>query len=1218
MDQIRPHPLRGFGSKTMLNLNGIWNLEYEKDGIIRHLNAEVPGDVLLTLMKHGIIPDPLIRNNFLECKWVGKRAWTYTRRFAGRFPENKKHILVFQGLIYQAEVYLNGHHVATHKNMHRSLKVDVSGILLDGENVLKVILQPYDRTELETPVIRLWSGWSDAIADPAYCIKRGAARRADYLTGWDWTQGLPVCGIWRDVFLESVESIQIADPFLKTRNSGEIRCSFRLTSILRQMETARCLLEIRKKGKSEILTRTETELVVGPGEIEYEIKTRLNSPELWYPSGCGSRTMYQCDIEIRLSESAVRRTVFFAFREFEIQEEAFTEKQGSFHFILNGKRIFARGANWIPPDIIPCRATEERYRHLLNLAVLGNLNYFRFWGGGFFENELFYDLCDEHGIMIWHDLMFGGEEIPEFDPEFRSECLREIRENVTRLRNHPSIVVWCGSNETDDFFSPEGSHKPPRRPEGRYYGYRLFHRDLPPLMKELVPDAVYIPSCPTPGKAAPPGTKINAWGFGTTHRNFLSQYDTDTQYDSQHEVPAFFNEAYGVSPDSERTLLRYLSEEDLSSYTNPVFSNHNIMDLQRNDEWTLFFRHLAFHHESRRFDLPLRTLFAYFTEAHCELIKRYTEFLRRNRQYAGGAAFWMFNSAYTMSGWSWIDYYGMPKAVFYAAKRAYSPILPVIAVYEDCCRISISNLSDFNGPATLETTLFRFDGSILLHSSKEFRLSPEENLPAELVMLNDLKNFIPEECFLSSVVSVNGKRTENHRFFVSPRERRIPDAEIRCEWNAGNPQICTLETDCFADTVVFPECGENGLPDDNFFDLCPGEIKTVHFLTPPTRKPEINWKNRNRSPYIVKSEKKKAGCCIWELCFFNPSKSNAILNLRVDAPNVFSDPEFATTLRPYEIRKVSIPLVPSFSPEYPSAFPITLFHNGNMHLDLLELDAPNEFKNGSFQRNNPLRIPITVPASEFTITRNDLTEYRCLIPSKTVAPGETYSFPLKIPAGALPFTASIRKEECLASFFWEESQQFMRSQLKLLPCREFKGELSIRTMRKMFPLSKEEGCGILFHPAENMTGRLFLRRRSAMLYLHVFLENVPLEQNLENEAVYRESCIELAFFDRERKHFRDYSLASTLHGDQLFLRRGSLPFSKGLRHHLDGQLAVRSLPDKVTCYFLMLDTVRAGLEQLLNNELFFLRVSVCWPGHKYQLTVPGENPLDIPVRILPE
>ena len=544
-------------------------------------------------------------------------------------------------------------------------------------------------------------------------------------------------------------------------------------------------------------------------------------------------------------------------------------------------------------------------------------------------------------------------------------------------------------------------------------------------MRELVPNGIYIPSCPTRGAFAPPGTRINAWGFGTTHRNFLHQYESDACYDAQNEVPAFVNEAYGVSPDPDSSLRRYLSEPDLTSYRNSVFSEHNIMDLQRNNEWSLFFRYLTFHHESRRFELPLPELFELFTEAHGELVKRYTEFLRRNLRYAGGIAFWMYNSAYPMSGWSWIDYYGVPKAVFYAAKRAYRPILPIPAIYEDHCEVTVSNLSDYEGEVLLETTLLRFDGRKKRVWKTICRLRPNRSVSAQKITRDEMTEFPPEESFLSAVLLIRGERVGNHRFFVPPRERRIPDTEVVCLWKREDPTLCILRSRGFAENVRFPECSETILPDDNAFDLCPGEEKRVRFLSPLSREPEISWTNRNASPRLVwKEEESTNGQFIRHLTVFNPSERPVRLRIRAEGENVLADPGTEVTLQGHETKKLSLHLVPRPFQASPCALPLRILLGDTVLLDRLEADSPIEIHDGAIHWSNPLQLPLPIPESEYCIVGQDLQEYRCWIPAKELLPGEKWRLPLEKPSDALPFTAALRIGGRIVSAFWDESSRF--------------------------------------------------------------------------------------------------------------------------------------------------------------------------------------------------
>lgn len=362
------------------------------------------------------------------------------------------------------------------------------------------------------------------------------------------------------------------------------------------MVSAEAVLRIRKKGKSGTVFEKKEQLIAGPGVIEYELSAVVPNPELWFPAGYGEQNLYELELEIRKEDTSsafAKKT--FAFRSVRIHEQRFTERQGEFRLLVNDIPVFAHGANWIPPDIIPARVTEKRIRHLLELAVLGGINYLRFWGGGYYENELFYDLCDRYGILVWQDFMFSGPEVPEFDPVFREECRQEVREVIARLSHHPSVAVWCGSNETDDYHCVNGTqHRSTFRPETHYYGWHLLHKDFPGFFAELLPEAVYIPSCGFIGNAAPESAKINDHGFGTSHKSHAGQFCSDREFDEFSAVPAFWNEVYGVSPDEESSWSRYLDAQDVDRITNPILTGHSVLECQRNNEMLRFFDQYSF------------------------------------------------------------------------------------------------------------------------------------------------------------------------------------------------------------------------------------------------------------------------------------------------------------------------------------------------------------------------------------------------------------------------------------------------------------------------------------------------------------------------------------------------------------------------------------------------------------------------------------------------
>lgn len=1166
----------------------------------------------MALMAHGIIPDPTIRENFRQCNWIGERAWHYSKTFSGHFPKNQRHILCFNGIAYKARVYLNGSHVASHKNMHRPLKIDVSGNLYsDKGNLLEVVLTAFDPEEMTTPVIQWWRGWSDAIADQNYCLKRGGGRKADYTYGWDWTQGLPICGIWRDVHIESTASFQIRDMYIRTDSDGYFSCRFLVDSILSGIDNAICRLKIIRKEGADVLKETAENITVGPGESFYKIESKVDSPSLWYPAGYGGQPLYSAKLEIEYAGTLISQKTNFAFRSFKIEEERITDTQGTFKMLINGTPIFARGANWIPPDIIPARASDSHYRNLLSLAKNAGINYFRFWGGGIYERDLFYDLCDEYGILLWHDLMFSGPEVPEFDPNFRRECLKETEEALLRLRNHPSIVVWCGSNETDDYYEERGGHTAPQRPAGHYYGYRLFHHDFTKLVEGLDLDAIYIPSCPTVGKCAPINSLINDQGFGTTHRNICHQYASDAEFDAYGVIPAFMNEVYGVSPDSEKSWKRYLGAEDISSYNNPILNDHNIMDLQRNEEWQLFFRHLCFDNFNRRFELSVIRVFSLFTEAHCELVKRYTEFLRRNRRYSGGIAFWMYNSAYTMHGWALVDYYGIPKPAYYAAKRSFQPLLPIIAIYDDKLTVHVSNDSAQERHLRLEVQIGRFDGGVLHQSSERISIPSCASDKISEIAYPDIKDLIPTECLAVATLHMeDGTKYGNHRFFVSPRERKIANAEMEMIRHPSDNHAWILKSQRFVSQVEISPCDENSYPDDNYFDLLPGEEKIVRFSAPPLADPEIKWANRERQPYIVSS--KKVYNQGWNLCveLFNPSNHITPMELKLASTDCFEDFPVTLDLAPLQTVSVVFPICPMPFLEYPRSIPLTLFVGETSILDSIELAEPEEFKCGALVIYNRLKQPLALPSVVYSGTLDTGSHYKSIIPSKTVQPGEVWRFELNSPSNLLPFSCGIERDGQCVTNFWGSGMPFCESMLRRLPLGNFDGKtVAAFTTARSFPDLMRDGSGVHFNINKHMDGLMFLHVSGVKLFLTVFLQGVPMEQPYCNENVYLGSCLELILAYPNNSSFRDYSLAHTTDGDQLFLRRGNSGFMRGLREYLDGQLTALHFSEIQTTYYrLVIDTDKAGLPELLQNENFRISLQVRWPENVFSVFTVGRDP----------
>ena len=1175
-----------------ISLNGSWRLECD-DG--RDFASEVPGDVILDLMRAGAIRDPNLRNNFRECRWIGEHVWSFKRTFSATVVPGFRYTLIFEGLAYVAEIFLNGVAAGRHKTMHRPCRVDVSDLIREGENRLEVRLRAFDLAEKETPLLDFdLTGWSDAIRDRELCRKRGAGRKADYTNGWDWTQGLPVCGIWRGCGLEINSFLRIRDPFIRTENTGAVHCSFTLESVLKDVADGVLRVTVRQSGRT--VAWNESEVVLAPGFWEYERSMQIDGPELWYPRGYGEQPLYEAELSISCGERSVRRTVRFAFRQVSLEWENRNSRQEVFRFGINGQSVFAKGANWIPADIIPGRVTPTHLRRLLELAAECDMNYLRIWGGGCYEQDLFYDLCDELGIMVWQDFMFGGSEVPDFEPKFRAECRIECKTVLKRLRNHPCIIMWCGSNETDSFYEGSLAKKRPQH----YCGWRLFHVDFPELVHKFAPAAHYLPSCPTPGLN---GGNPNSPGMGTYHGNFAShQYASDAEFDAEKAVPAFDNELYGVSGDPESDWKRYLADGDLDRWDNPVFQNHQVLDLQRNDEWNLFFKYLTFDAVERRLDLPLRQILDYFAHAHCELVKRYMEVLRRKPDLCGGAAFWMYNNAYPMMGWALVDYYGTPKAVYYAMKRACRDLLPIIAVYEKQVDVHVS----FTGKkwrGALTASCVRFTGEVVFRR----RIEAQADSSTRLLSIDrtEFGNAAPEECFLLAELETAGRETvRNHRFLASPRSLRLPEARISLQVDPASRNAFLLKSDRFAAGVTLAPWSAECYPDDNAFDLYPGIPKKVRFSA-PTGMPELRWLNSpERQPYVCGLAGEAGNR---RITVYNPSARARRLKVELQAGNCRYAGPSAIQVNAESTASFDVRFSPELLHGYPFCFPVDLQIGGNTLHSACFKFFPSCMDRGVLRIDNISAIPLEYPAAVYRGYRHDGSLFERECGPLFAAPGERMEFDFAPPPDLTPFRSGLYRNGRLLFRFWDDLVPFERIRMLM------RAESDTGTNLAAFPFAREEpdpvreGAGVLFQAGSSGAPRLiperkiqgeiliFLFRRGRMLYLDVFTAGFAFGQRYSEENVWRDSCVELLLGYPDNSVYRDYSLAQTIHGPQIFLRRGSGEIAPGLRSAGSRLEVFHSPSEPVQLYRLCLDTAEEGMPDLLTADEFRIGMIVRTP-----------------------
>ena len=851
-------------ASNRLELDGIWKLkcvpavkDAMKPKFKGAIEALVPGDVHLDLKRAGIIPDPMFGDNVKLCTWIGEQKWIYERDFEWNGRRGSKVELVCDGLCLMAEVRLNGRLIGTHKNMHRPFIAEVSGFL-KGKNRIEIRLNPFDPASALVPEI----GWGDSFNQnipPIYCRKRGAMRKAAYTFGWDWTQALPVCGIWQSVRLESVPEIKLRDFQVIAMASGEMELG--LTCERSQQDitvSGEFEFEVFEVGSGRLVADKTFKDMVGPGLCEHRFKMNIEKPELWWPANYGEQPLYRIEVSVRYNglDGVIDRTdCVFGFRDVRIVEENIAPGRDSFTFEINGRKVFASGTNWVPPSTIPGETKDSDYEHLIDLAIKSGMNYLRLWGGGVYPSKSFYDLCDRHGIMIWNDFMFGNCEMPDFDPAFIAEVELEVTWATKALRNHPSIVIWCGSNETDGVCGRRAAI----RPGGRYYGYKTLHEVIPAIVSRLDTSREYRPSSPCFGRHQPDCKSLREKKHGVDHGIIANPFSNDARVAA--ELPAFLNEWYCGAPTEPESTARYLDPAS-RSWSDEVFSLHNFLPVALpNPSGAKLMQEVFTLSEMNYLDkMPFNEACLLFSDFDVEYIRASIEQYRRNMRAFSGHAYWMINSAYPSFDWSLIDYYGLPKAAWYCFKRASAPVLPCAGFNEGVAEAWIVNCSDKNLAGELSLTLQAFDGRIIHTESRTVKSPPDSSVKFFEIKL-DRPGWNPHEAFvkIEFAPAKSGHKFRNHRVLAPEKELKRPAAHVSLESVKGEPGVFRLKTDNFASHVSLSPVTKENIPDDNCFDMLPGEEKIVRFpCGRPAKKLSVSWKNAPGRPlrlYSISPEK---------------------------------------------------------------------------------------------------------------------------------------------------------------------------------------------------------------------------------------------------------------------------------------------------------------------------------------------------------------------------
>ena len=790
--------------------------------------ATVPGTVHTDLMANELIEDPFFRLNERSVQWVDKEDWMYETTFNASAEEvnAENQEIVFKGLDTYADVYLNHERILVADNMHRTWKCDVKGKLREGENLLevyfnspiKVDLPKYDQYDytFNTGPDQSQNG---GIFNKTLSI---FARKAGYHYGWDWGPRLVTSGIWRDIDLVTWNGLKLDNVQYIQKDVNASRAEMKtVVRVFSDSDLQNAEVSITADGKTVATKKTALKKGMNNVTLDYTVK----KPRLWWTNGLGEPYLYDFNTTVKAGKDEVAQSDAIGIRSLKLITK--DDAQGrSLTFELNGKPVFMKGVDMIPLDNFLPRVSHEKYdKHVLDAKAV-NMNMIRVWGGGVYEDDYFYDLCDRNGILVWQDFMFACSTYPA-DEAFLANIRQEAIDNVERLRNHCSIALWCGNNECQDVYYGWG---------GRYNYYKekgveelttkqfkdMYFRTLHEVVDEYGGGISYRPSSPYAFEDTPSdGVHGDAHYWGVWHgRDSIGHYNV--------EKARFFSE-YGFQsfPEFESVKI-YAPEERDWSINSEVMMAHQRAGSYANN--------LIKEYMDEEFRTPedFPSFLYVGSILQWDAIKTAVEAHRRDMPHCMGTLVWQHNDCWPVASWAGRDYYGRWKAQQYYSKAAYDDILVSPVVINDTLTVNI--VTDRRTPAKGKFTItaMTLDGKPFMTKSFDYTAKPLTSTEVFSSKVADLLDGRNRGDVIFYTTFTTGDRTYDNVGFSTKQKHMnytAPDYTLDVA-KAGDGFDVTIGSDVFARGVFLSLDGIDNFFSDNYFNIMPGSKRTIHVTTP--------------------------------------------------------------------------------------------------------------------------------------------------------------------------------------------------------------------------------------------------------------------------------------------------------------------------------------------------------------------------------------------------
>ncbi len=826
--------------KATQDLNGRWEFREYPPSVrrMRDLDgdnwqpARVPGSIFTSLIEAGKIRQNRLWRDPEQFAWVSDKPWVFRRKFdlAEDLSPCERLILIFDGLDTVARIWLNDKLIGKPENMFTRHRFDVTSLLKPRDNTLLVKFEPavaHGRRLMQR------YGRIDTTRLSDNC--RVYVRKAQYQFGWDFCPPLPGCGIYRGVRINGITGAAISDIHVRTVDCNEQYADVKIEVKLRASRSDRYVCRLDIAGPNE---QSEHRLVFAAGEDFHSALVRIDRPELWWPAGYGSQVLYRLNAGLYHHDQCIDhvrrdfgiRTAHLVLARDRMDNASGAPEASAFAFQINGRTIAVRGANWIPVSMFPGSAQASQYEQLLELARRANCNMLRVWAGGYYEDDAFYNTCDRLGILVWQDFMFACAYYPD-RRWFLDHVKAEAEHVVRRLRNHPSVVLWCGNSQIDQL------HYTGRLGSGKkFYGRTIYHRLLPQVVRQWTPGTPYIPTTPL-GKRQDFRRQrtLNAhqWRVWSGHepvRDYLGPHE---------DVPAFVTEFGMQSPATNRTI-RLFAPSHTARPSDRTVEKHNYQA----DGNSRLYRYVG--------DLfgPASELesFAYLSQlTQARAMQVYVERLRGNRRNSG-VLFRQFNDCWPATTWSALDVLGQPKALWFYARRFFADVLVAVdrepaedhAGFSDLVKAAgLTVVNDGATPLTgrLNCRLVDLSGRILDHVEFPIAAGPfgskvSFKLPKAFVLPER-----PEETALSLSLQCENRVLADNSFFYLPDKYvtwPAPGINVDCRRISDSQWKVVLEAQTIArDVALGSPSGDLLDCSDNYVDIIPPAATEVTVRSEP-------------------------------------------------------------------------------------------------------------------------------------------------------------------------------------------------------------------------------------------------------------------------------------------------------------------------------------------------------------------------------------------------